>query len=336
MKNRSNKYIPFLILTVAGAFILLIEKPRMFWAILLFVSLTFCVLALIYKLFENSFFNSKAFIDNKNNISEYIKDCSDLIEHINEVKIRYADMFTFERLGCACSVEQSKYNFKRRELTDERLKNNVCNCSLSVVKKAEESPFLYLCKYFDIDKNEKTLETVEQMLNDFLSIEDGMNLVKIQRNKIFDDLHIPYPYEVFLQIGLTKNWGVPNISFSSDYFPKFIFKYVSAGGNSSRSTCITLDIENTEQLIKFLSLNIQKSKSQKYQRQLMTPKVRTEIKERDKYTCKKCGISTAKEPHLLLEIDHIIPISKGGITCKDNLQTLCWKCNRSKSNKIDL
>ncbi|WP_411815422.1 HNH endonuclease [Kurthia gibsonii] len=39
-------------------------------------------------------------------------------------------------------------------------------------------------------------------------------------------------------------------------------------------------------------------------------------------------------PNLLLEIDHIIPISKGGMSSEDNLQTLCWKCNRSKGAKI--
>ena len=37
---------------------------------------------------------------------------------------------------------------------------------------------------------------------------------------------------------------------------------------------------------------------------------------------------------ILLEIDHIIPIAKGGQTVEDNLQTLCWKCNRAKSDKI--
>lgn len=56
--------------------------------------------------------------------------------------------------------------------------------------------------------------------------------------------------------------------------------------------------------------------------------------ERDKYTCKNCGISTNDEPNLLLEIDHIIPLSKNGITTENNLQTLCWKCNRKKGSKI--
>ncbi|OON85411.1 HNH endonuclease [Oribacterium sp. C9] len=66
----------------------------------------------------------------------------------------------------------------------------------------------------------------------------------------------------------------------------------------------------------------------------MTSKLRQQIKERDNYTCKFCGNSTHKEPNLLLEIDHIIPVAKGGYTVEDNLQTLCWKCNRSKSDKI--
>ncbi|WP_256948040.1 HNH endonuclease [Streptococcus pneumoniae] len=30
----------------------------------------------------------------------------------------------------------------------------------------------------------------------------------------------------------------------------------------------------------------------------------------------------------------MVPVSKGGLSTPDNLQTLCWKCNRSKSNKI--
>lgn len=47
-----------------------------------------------------------------------------------------------------------------------------------------------------------------------------------------------------------------------------------------------------------------------------------------------CGNSTYNEPNLLLEVDYILPVAKGGLTEESNLQTLCWKCNRRKSDKI--
>ena len=46
----------------------------------------------------------------------------------------------------------------------------------------------------------------------------------------------------------------------------------------------------------------------------MTQDLREAIKKRDNYTCCKCGNSVFKEPNLLLEVDHIIPVSKGGLT----------------------
>lgn len=50
----------------------------------------------------------------------------------------------------------------------------------------------------------------------------------------------------------------------------------------------------------------------KEQRALMTSRLRQK-KERDNYTCKVCGNSIHIEPNLLLEIDHIIPVSKGAL-----------------------
>ncbi len=48
--------------------------------------------------------------------------------------------------------------------------------------------------------------------------------------------------------------------------------------------------------------------------------------------CALCGITKEERP---LDVDHIIPRSKGGKTVYENLQVLCSKCNRSKNNKDD-
>jgi 5-methylcytosine-specific restriction endonuclease McrA len=53
---------------------------------------------------------------------------------------------------------------------------------------------------------------------------------------------------------------------------------------------------------------------------------------RDRWTCCSCGRST-REHGVLLEVDHIVPRSKGGSDDPKNLQTLCKKCNIGKSNK---
>ena len=52
--------------------------------------------------------------------------------------------------------------------------------------------------------------------------------------------------------------------------------------------------------------------------------------KRDKYRCRECG-ATNKET--TLEIDHIVPVSKGGTNNINNLQTLCKECNRVKNNR---
>lgn len=60
-------------------------------------------------------------------------------------------------------------------------------------------------------------------------------------------------------------------------------------------------------------------------------KMRFEIYARDGYKCCRCGKSGQ---YVSLEIDHIIPISKGGKSTYDNLQTLCHQCNVEKGDSI--
>jgi len=56
------------------------------------------------------------------------------------------------------------------------------------------------------------------------------------------------------------------------------------------------------------------------------------VMKRDSFTCVKCGASGLG---IRLEVDHKIPISQGGNDALDNLQTLCFKCNRGKRNSLE-
>ncbi|WP_242384439.1 HNH endonuclease [Enterococcus faecalis] len=57
-------------------------------------------------------------------------------------------------------------------------------------------------------------------------------------------------------------------------------------------------------------------------------KISQEVFERDAYTCKYCGKIGG-----ILEVDHVIPFSKGGSDELDNLVCACRKCNRQKKDK---
>lgn len=71
----------------------------------------------------------------------------------------------------------------------------------------------------------------------------------------------------------------------------------------------------------------------KNQRRLMNKDLRNRIKERDAYTCQMCGKYMPDE--VGLQIDHIIPVSKGGKSVESNLRVLCSKCNGRKGAKYD-
>ena len=73
-----------------------------------------------------------------------------------------------------------------------------------------------------------------------------------------------------------------------------------------------------------------RSKSQKTEQKrsrYIPASVRVSVLNRDGYKCVFCG---RKSKQIELEIDHIIPFSKGGSNDLSNLQTLCFDCNRGK------
>ena len=64
------------------------------------------------------------------------------------------------------------------------------------------------------------------------------------------------------------------------------------------------------------------------ERKQLSKKMRFEVFKRDSFTCQYCGASA---PEAILEVDHIVPVAKGGTNDILNLVTSCRDCNRGKS-----
>ena len=185
--------------------------------------------------------------------------------------------------------------------------NNVLNKSAKLVKNYSDSKtFDYLMKYFGFQINDETITDLRELLN----------IVKQAE-----------------QIEKSKLWYKGVLSY---YLPKFTMHYSSPKGRSTSTHTVKLDSSTIIWLGKRVNTLLQSQKSKKLERMKMTPELREAILRRDNWTCQYCGNSVFKEPNLALEVDHIIPVAKGGKTEPNNLQTLCWRCNRRKSDNIVL
>jgi ATP adenylyltransferase len=60
--------------------------------------------------------------------------------------------------------------------------------------------------------------------------------------------------------------------------------------------------------------------------------LRYEVLKRAKFRCELCGTSAEEKA---LEVDHILPRSKGGSDNEVNLQALCYSCNAMKRDRDD-
>jgi hypothetical protein len=64
-------------------------------------------------------------------------------------------------------------------------------------------------------------------------------------------------------------------------------------------------------------------------RQSLSIRKRISVMKRDGFSCARCGASGQGTK---LEVHHILPFAHGGTDSLDNLQTLCFPCNRGQRN----
>ena len=209
--------------------------------------------------------------------------------------------------------------------------------SATVFSSAENSPLEYVIKNFYPNKKmyPEQIQKLHLLLEELATLRDAKSIIdnyKKEYQKYLGD--VPSYVMDYDEAGFYSRLGFANID-EDVLVVEYKFSYTSGGGMAKRSFTIPMTEETIVELIRSLEGKLTASAFTKEQRALMTNKLRESIKARDNFTCCNCRNSTHIEPNLLLEIDHIIPVSKGGCTVESNLQTLCWKCNRSKSNKIE-
>lgn len=69
-----------------------------------------------------------------------------------------------------------------------------------------------------------------------------------------------------------------------------------------------------------------------YEKELRDGAFEKALNEDGSYVCAECGLES--EVRIPFQVDHIIPMNKGGKTVPENLQILCRQCNARKSDKL--
>ncbi|BCF86645.1 hypothetical protein RQCS_61900 (plasmid) [Rhodococcus qingshengii] len=311
------------------------------WKVALLVAvialLTFIVPKVVRTIRKNRYFASEEFLAHKQQLAAIVSEHNEIANYAAEIRnggsFRLGESMTGSQSHLASFQNTSQHNYRRDRNVASYQMSNVHNCSLQVVRNAGVDPLKYLMKYFRISADETHLADVEGLGDVIARLEGAVANLHAREAGITLSFNPPafilkhYSDEFMAQVGVALSpIEVP--------YPIYVFEYVSAGGNSSQRTTVTLNTQTIDALVETMSQKIRWRQSAAGQRALMTARLRESIKARDGYACRQCAISVAAEPHLLLEVDHIIPVSRGGLSTVENLQTLCWKCNRSKSNSM--
>lgn len=208
--------------------------------------------------------------------------------------------------------------------------------SSTVFASAENNPLDYVVKYFYHDKSmyPEQIRKLQLLVEELETLKEAKQIIDNYKNEYRQYIgDVPEYVLENDEAGFYSRLGFAYID-ERVLTVEYRFSYTSNGGFAQRYFTVPMTEDTIVKLIEILENKLTSKEFAKEQRLLMTKKLRDSIKTRDNYTCCLCGNSIYQEPNLLLEIDHIKPVSKGGMTEESNLQTLCWKCNRSKGDKI--
>ena len=279
------------------------------------------------------YYKSPDFVKIKETCEALMSSQREFNEYINE-KVQAVSHLFGTRVIRNETINDDEYNYIRPY--KKTITPFTAEVSAAVFASAENNPLEYVVKYFYPNPKSypEQIQKLCQLVEELETLRDAKQIIenyKVEYQQYLGD--VPDFIMENDEAGFYSRLGFATID-ESVLTVEYKFSYTSGGGMAQRSFTVPMTEETIAELIKVLESKLTASAFAKEQRTLMTKKLREFIKTRDNFTCCNCGNSTHVEPNLLLEIDHIIPVAKGGRTVEDNLQTLCWKCNRAKSDKI--
>ena len=232
------------------------------------------------------------------------------------------------------TINEDVYNYVRSY--KKSIMPFTAEVSSAVFASAENNPIDYIIKFFYPNKNQykEQIQKLKVLIEELETLKEAKIIIDNYK-KDYDQYVKGVPKYVLEndEDGFYNRLGLAIID-EAVLNVEYKFVYTSGGGMAQRFFTIPMNEDNIIELINKLEDKLSLKEQTREQRALMTVKLRMHIKKRDNFTCCQCGNSIKREPNLLLEVDHIIPIVKGGLTKEENLQTLCWKCNRKKGSKI--
>ena len=279
------------------------------------------------------YYNSDSFLKIKETCETLMSTQREFNEYITE-KVNAISRLFGTRVVRNDTINDDEYQYVRPY--QKTITPFTAEVSAAVFSSAENSPLDYVIKNFYPNKElyPEQIQKLRLLIEELETLKEAKQIIdnyKAEYQQYLGD--VPDYVMTDDEAGFYSRLGFANID-ESVLAVEYKFSYTSGGGMAKRTFTVPMTEETIVELIKALEGKLSAGAFTKEQRVLMTNKLREYIKKRDNFTCCNCGNSVYAEPNLLLEIDHIIPVSKGGCTTEDNLQTLCWKCNRAKSNKV--
>lgn len=239
-----------------------------------------------------------------------LKDKSNLYSNIQKINAKY-------RLEDLKDFIDYYYVRNKRDLDDanidEYLMMTINNKNSELVKYKKK--YDYLKREYDLYLQE--YETLKKFIDDEEAKKLKMSVKKYHKYQemIYNEEKIKnnYRFQIVIYINYKSERGIVKKSIHKIYKSREFLRVKSEYDNLKK-----------ENKLYEISARIERRK--------MTNSLRYDVLKRDKYRCVICG--KGRYDGVKLEVDHIKPVSKGGKTEMNNLQTLCDRCNSGKSNKM--